>query len=371
MAFDNGCAVLVVEDDMHVRNTVVAIMEEHNYVPIACKDAGEALEACKRFAFDVVLTDIRMPGISGLELLEEIHRIYPEIPVILMTAYAEMETAVSAIKKGAFDFLIKPWEPGHVVGAVRKAADYARLKQMERDYKRMLVDTVDRRTRELADALREIKHMNREIIQRLTNAAEFKDASTGTHISRLGLYANKLSEALDMPADFTEMLTLASSMHDIGKIGIPDSILMKPGRLTGGEFEIMKTHTSIGYKILSGSSHRIIQMAASIALNHHERWDGTGYPGGLKGGDIPIEGRIVMLADQYDALRDKRPYKAPFSHKETVAIITEGDGRTAPGHFDPAVLGAFNSVVPLFEDIFNLYQEQQYEQFTTDCVTGE
>jgi len=349
--------IFVVDDDRFVLDSVTTLLSEYGFDVCSFASGKDAVKQFIKEPVDLVLTDINMPIMDGLELLEKIRFLDKETPVVLMTAYADLDIAVKAIQKGAFDFIIKPYRPPYLIHTVEKGVNFKRLTQIEKNYKAELEQTVEKRTAELNSALGEITNMSREIIERLTTAAELRDEDTGLHISRIGMYAKRFALYLHLDDDFVEDISIASAMHDIGKIGIPDSILLKPGPLTLEEFTIIKQHTVIGERILMGSPHSMLKMGAVIAATHHERWDGTGYPAGLKGEDTPLEGRIVMIVDQYDALRNSRVYKPPFDHAKACDIILNGDGRTRPEHFDPLLLKAFDEIKDDISRIFDKAQE--------------
>jgi putative two-component system response regulator len=349
--------ILVVDDDASIRIYLSALLKKRGFAVTACGSAEEAMSHIREEPVTVVLTDIKMPNVSGLELLHEIHQLNPEMPVILMTGNADIDLAIEAVNKGALSFLTKPFNQEYLINAVNRGFERRRLIESEKNYMINLENTVLQKTRELEDTAMMATSLSLELIQRLSAVAESRDSYTGAHIARIGQYSKRIAEAMHMYKDFVETVAVASSLHDIGKIGIPDNVLLKKGVLTEEEYEVMKEHTAMGHEILSGSSHPTIQMACSIALHHHEKWNGTGYPNGLKGTEIPIEARIVTLADHYDALRNARPYKSALSHEESCRIIIKGDGRTAPGHFDPDVLAVFVEIAPQFQDIFITNQD--------------
>lgn len=296
-------------------------------------DPRDTFVLCERFRPDIVLIDRNMPYIDGLELLERFNRRYPDrilLPVVMLTADTAPETRLEALRLGASDFLNKPFDPTEVLLRVSGQLDRRALHVQVQRYNEELEDRVRERTRELEEA-------QVEIVDRLATAAECRDDDTGEHVQRVANLAAAIADEVGMPQDEIELFRLAVRLHDVGKIGVSDTILLKKGRLDPDEMAAMRRHTLEGSQILAGSRFPLLKMAEQIALCHHERWDGEGYPSGLRGEEIPLTARIAAVADVFDALTHARPYKPAWSAEDALSEIANNRGT----HFDPAVVDAF------------------------------
>jgi putative two-component system response regulator len=345
----NGKAlVLAVDDDEGIRQTLHVLLEGLGHDAVVAESGEAALDFLEGELPDLILLDVEMTGISGFDVVKKLKQDArtQSIPVIMVTGLGDRESRLRALQNGAEDYLMKPVDPTELRMRVR---NHLRLKEAA-DRLADLNLALEGRVREKTAELLESHH---QAIFLLTSAAEFRDETTGAHVRRISTLACALARVMGLNAEFQDAIYYASPMHDIGKIGIPDRILLKPGPLTADEWEVMKTHAALGKSILQGGTSPYIRMGALIAETHHERWDGTGYPQGLKADEIPLPGRILLLCDNYDALRSKRPYKPALDHREVTRIITEGDGRTLPGHFFPGVLDAFRRCKGEFDDIFS------------------
>jgi len=345
--------ILVVDDEADICELIARYLGTRGYEVDTICSSREALGLINTNTPDLVLMDIRMPGMDGIELLRNVRNHDQELPIIMVTALDDTETAVSAMKNGAFDYVTKPIDLKQLDQNIKRALDKGRMARDIREYRESLEMKVEESTTALMKAVKEIekaqgevKEAHRDTIYRLSLAAEFRNRETASHLRRISEYSVVLARATGWTGEEIENIRLASIMHDIGKIGIPDSILLKPGSLNKDEFEDIKKHTIIGYEILYGSGSDFLRMAQDIVLTHHEKWDGTGYPLGLRGGQIPIAGRIVAVADVFDALTSPRVYKAAFTNKEAFRIIEEGSER----HFDPMVVRAFFSCKKAIEE---------------------
>jgi putative two-component system response regulator len=331
---DTAEAVLVVVDDAPLVHELVRhIVGELEALRVeAFDDAAIALGWHRTHDAHVVITDYQMPGLSGTELIAAVRQEphLTDIPIMMITASEDRAVRVAALTTGANDVLSKPIEPAEVRARTTNMLAIRRGQRLAAQRSSSLEEEVRRAT--AAIAARE-----RETILRLSRAAEYRDWETGSHIIRVSLYARLIARALGLPADEQEMLFQAAPMHDIGKIGIADAILLKVGELDAAEFEAIKEHTVIGHRILSGSSASLLQVAADIALSHHERVDGSGYPRGLKGDAIPLHGRVVAVADTFDALTSRRPYKAAWPAPLAWEYLRQHVGT----RFDTACVEAF------------------------------
>ena len=340
--------LLVVDDDDAVRGLLVSLLREMGYPCEEAPNAKEAREKLKGGGFALVLLDIIMPGESGMSLLSYIRSAYPDMAVVMVTARGEISLAQQALQEGAYGYIVKPFDIHQILIHVYNALKRRELEIENRHYQERLEEKVMEQTEE-------IRRTREHIILKLLTASEFRDDETGAHIYRIGLCSEAVAKRLGYSPVEAERLRLAAFMHDVGKIGIPDSILRKAGKLTDEEWEIMKTHTLIGGKILGGSKIELLETAKEIALYHHERWDGRGYPEGLAGEAIPEVARIVAVVDVYDSLIHKRIYKPAWPPEEALRYMKEQEGK----HFDPRILRAFFDGLSVIEEIQRRYPDRE------------
>jgi putative two-component system response regulator len=328
--------ILIVDDEVANVELLRRLLERSGFHRIeTTTDSREAASRYVQFRPDLILLDLHMPHLDGLAVMDQLNQIVEAsyLPILILTGDVAPEARREALSHGAKDFVNKPFQPDEVLLRIRTLLETRFLYLQIQSHNQMLEAKVRDRTRELEGA-------QIEIIERLARAAEFRDDNTGQHTERVGQMAALLARQIEMPDAQVALIRRAAPLHDVGKIGVPDAILLKVGKLTAAEFDIVKTHTTIGARILSGSTFPILRLAEEIAFNHHERWDGTGYAG-IAGDDIPLAGRIVALADVFDALTQKRPYKAAWTVDEATAEIDRQRGR----QFDPSLVDAFLRII--------------------------
>jgi len=339
--------ILLVDDEPLNLRLLQVLLKADGYETLSAEHGVEALELAEERQPDLILLDIMMPEMDGFEVARQL-KTNPHtrnIPLIMVTSLDDRASRLKALEMGANEFLNKPVDRAELSIRVKNMLRLKEYTDFLTDHNHLLEELVGKRTSQLAESYQ-------ETIFIMTSAAEHRDTDTGLHVIRISYYCRALAAYLGMETEFQDCIFYASPMHDIGKIGIPDHILLKPGSFQPDEWEIMKTHSALGAEILERGNSPYLRMGAEIALNHHERWDGGGYPNGKRGQEIPFSSRLMNISDQYDALRSKRPYKPHFDHNKAMQIITKGDGRTMPGHFDPDVLAAFNACAEIFRGIY-------------------
>lgn len=337
--------LLIVDDQEANLLLLEKILEAEGYGhTLSVADSRRVVDTCRGFQPDLLLLDLHMPYLDGFQVMEQLRDAHLDefMPILVLTADCTRETKLRALRFGARDFITKPFDHLEVVNRIRNMLEVRLLQRDLLEQNQVLEEKVRERTLELADS-------RLEVIHRLSRAAEFRDQGTGLHLLRMSQFALCLAEAAGLERPQCDLILAASPMHDIGKIGIPDRILFKPGRLDDQEWAVMRTHTTIGAELLSGHDSALMRTAALIALTHHERWDGGGYPRGLRGDEIPIEGRIVALSDVFDALLSQRPYKRAWPQVEAVKAIDDDAGAA----FESRLVDCFHDALPEIEAIIH------------------
>ena len=336
--------LLIVDDEEPIRRLLGHLLRAHGYETVMASEAKEARARLEETPFALVLCDVNMPGESGMDLVRNVLNQYPHTAAIMVTGLDSALLANAALDMGAFGYIVKPFEANEVLINVNNALRRRRLEIENCLHRENLEEAIRTRTMALQQALewlerseKELRLSREETIQRLAIAAEYRDSATAQHIQRMSHYCELLARRYGLSNERCDLIRTASPMHDIGKIGTPDHVLLKPGKFTQDEFNVIAQHAEIGYRILAGSDAEILNVAATIALTHHERWDGSGYPRKLKGEAIPIEGRIASIADAFDALTTARVYKPAFAFDHAVALMSKHRGE----HFDPELLDVF------------------------------
>lgn len=326
-------AILLVDDEQVNVDLLTRILKRAGYQNVrATTNPYDAIAAANVQHPDIVLLDLHMPQMSGLEVMQALQGFdeWFDPFVVILTGDDSREAKARALSNGAKDFIAKPFDTNEVLLRLKNLADLRNL------HKQLVHHNLDLEAKVRARTL-ELEHARLDVIERLGRAAEFRDDATGQHTRRVGAGAAAIARTLGLDDVTVRLIERAAPLHDVGKIAIPDHVLLKPGPLDAREWEIMRTHTTIGARLLDASQSSLLDFARDIALTHHERWDGNGYPQKLAGDQIPLAGRIVAVADFYDALSHDRPYRRRFEHAEVLAIIEQERGK----HFDPDVLDAF------------------------------
>ncbi|HQY57689.1 MAG: response regulator [Nitrospira sp.] len=352
--------ILIVDDEEPIRRLLGYLLEPHGYKVALAGEAREARQRMETGDYALVLCDVNMPGESGMDLIRHILTQYPTTAVIMITGLDSPVLANAALDMGAFGYVIKPFEANEVLINVANALRRRRLEIENAMHRENLEEVVRTRTIALQQALewlerseKELRLSREETIQRLAIAAEYRDSSTAQHIQRMSQYCELLARRYGLSPDRCDLIRTASPMHDIGKIGTPDHVLLKPGKFTPEEFKVITQHTEIGYRILAGSDSELLKIAALIAWTHHERFDGTGYPRGLKGDTIPLEGRITAIADNFDALTTQRVYKPAYDFDHAKELMLNERGT----HFDPELLDIFFDSMDEITRIYNQFSD--------------